>query len=145
MTLQKPKSYFLSMGHLREITINLKVCGKCRRAYYPEFCQNGLLFVHNKFLITLEAILDLNHLLQTGGSFIEAVKKKFLLLGQLEGLEKEAVERDLTNNALKLEKTVIAVMSLIVAGSDLDDVICYVCGSCPKIVCTDGNTKVGLY
>ena len=85
------------MGHLKEIVIKVKVCAKCRRAVYPEFYQNGLLFIHNKFLITLESILDLSHVLQTGGSFISAVKKKFLLLGQLEGLDKEDIEKDLTN------------------------------------------------
>ena len=132
------------MGHLREVKIQVKVCPKCRRAFYPEFYQNGLIFVHNKFLITIEAILDLNHVLQTGGNFIETVKKKFLLLGQLEGLEKETTERDLANNAVKLEKTVIAIMSLLVTGSDWDGAVCYICGICPKIVCTDGNTKVRI-
>ena len=131
------------MGHLKEIVIKVKVCAKCCRVVYPEFYQNGLLFIHNKFLITLESILDLSHLLQTGGSFISAVKKKILLLGQLEGLDKEEIETDLTNNVMKLEKTVLAVMSLLVKDSDLDDVVCGICGVCPKIVCTDGNTKVG--
>lgn len=142
---QKPKSYFLSIGHLKEIQIQLKVCPKCRRAFYPEFYENGLMFVHNKFVISIEAILDLNHELQTGGSFIEAVKKRMMLLGQLEGLDLEALERDLTNNVLKLEKTVIAVVSTLVRGSDLDEVVCLICGNCPKIVCTDGNTKVSQF
>ena len=136
------KSYFLSVGHLREINIVVKICSKCKRAYYPDFYQNGLLFLHNKFLITIEAILDLSHVLQTGGSSIEVIKKKLLLLGQLEGLDMEALKKDLTNTALKLEKTVIAVMSLLLKGSDLDDVVCFICGIAPKIVCTDGNTKV---
>ena len=54
----------------------------------------------------------------------------------------EIFKRDLNNSALKLEKTVIAVMSLILKGSDMDEVICFICGIAPKIVCTDGNTKV---
>ena len=95
-----------------------------------------------KFMVSLEVILDLCHVMQIGGSFIEAIKKKILLLGQCEGLDRLTTERDLTNNCVKLEKTVIAVMSLIVTGSDLDDVVCYICGNCPKIVSTDGNTKV---
>lgn len=132
----------MTMGHLKEITIELKVCPKCRRAFYPEFYQNGVLFIHNKFMLTIETILDLNNALQTGGGFIEAVKKKMLLLGKLEGLTQTALEKDLTNNVLKLEKIVIAVMSLMVTGSDLDDVVCFTCGNCPKIVSTDGNTKV---
>ena len=130
------------MGHLKEIKIRVKVCSKCRRAFYPEFYENGIIFLHNKFMVTIETILDLNQVLQTGGSFVEAIKKKLRLLGQLEGLSKEALETDLNSCALKLEKIVIAVMSLMVKGSDLDDVLCYICGNCPKIVCTDGNTKV---
>ena len=136
------KSYFLSMGHIKEIQIQLKVCSKCNRAFYPDFYKNGLLFLHNKFLITIEVILDLSHILQTGGSSIEFIKKKLLLLGQLESLNLEIFKRDLNNSALKLEKTVIAVMSLMLKGSDLDEVICFICGIAPKIVCTDGNTKV---
>lgn len=31
------KSYFLSVGHLREINIVVKICSKCKRAYYPDF------------------------------------------------------------------------------------------------------------
>ena len=138
------KSYFLSVGHLKEIKIRVKVCEECRRAFYPEFYENGLLFLHNKFLITIETILDFINVLQTGGSFIEAIKKKISLLGQLEGLDKEVLDKDISNNALKLEKAAIAVMSLIVRDSDWDDVVCYICGKCPKIVCTDGNTKVIL-
>ena len=144
--IHKPaKSYFFSIGHLREINIQVKVCSKCRRAFYPDFYQNGLIFLHNKFVITIEAILDLGNVLQTGGSFIEVIKKKLLLLGQLEGLNMEALRRDIGNTALKLEKSTIAVLALLLKGSDMDDVICYICGIAPKIVCTDGNVKVTLH
>ena len=69
------KSYFLSMGHIKEIKIQLRVCSKCKRAFYPDFYENGLIFLHNKFLVTLELILDLSHILETGGSSIESIKK----------------------------------------------------------------------
>ena len=120
----------------------MKICLRCKRAYYPDYYQNGILFIHNKFMVSLEVILEFLHVLQLGGSFIEAIKKKFLLLGQLEGLDRESTERDLTSNSIKLEKTVLAVMSILVNGSDMDNVVCYLCGNCPKIVNTDGNTKV---
>ena len=139
-----PKSYFLSMGNLKEVTIIVKVCPECRRAFYPSFYENGIIFVHNKFMISLEAILDLSQILQNGGSFVEAVKRKLLLLGQVEGLDKKMLETDLNSNALKLEKIVIAVMSIMLKGSDFDSICCYICGNCPKICCTDGNTKVHL-
>ena len=100
------------------------------------------MFVHNKLMMSIETILDLNHDMQSGSSFVEAIKKKISLLGQLEGIPHEALETDLNSIALKLEKIVIAVMSVLVKGSDLDAVLCYICGNVPKIVCTDGNTKV---
>ena len=137
-----PKSYFISMGHLKEITIRLKVCPKCRIAYYPSFYENGIFFIHNKFLITIEAILDFGQLLNIGGGFIEAVKEKLLLMGQLEGVDMKKLERNLNNQALDIEKIVIATLSIILKGSDLDSVMCLVCGNCPKVACTDGNTKV---
>ena len=139
-----PKSYFLSMGHIKEIKICVKVCPDCRRAYYPQFYQNGILFVHNKFMLSIEAILDFGQILQTGGGFIEAMKKKFLLLGQVEGLDCETLETNLNNTALYIEKIVIATLSIILKGSDMDEVMCYICGNCPKICCTDGNAKVKL-
>ena len=92
-------------------------------------------------MISLEVIIELSHVLQLGGSFIEAIKKKFLLLGQVEGLDKDTLEKDLTSNSIKIEKTVIAVMSMLVRDTDMNGVLCYLCGICPKIVSTDGNTK----
>ena len=32
-------------------------------------------------------------------------------------------------------------MAFLVRGEDFDDVTCFLCGNCPKIVSTDGNTK----
>ena len=127
---------------VQEIQIKLKVCPKCRRAFYPSFYKNGIIFVHNKFMLTIEAILDLGQILSTGGGFLATVKEKLLLLGHLEGLEIGVLEKNLDNNALALEKMVIATLSIILKGSDLDSVVCYICGNCPKIVCTDGNSKV---
>ena len=137
-----PKSYFLSIGHIREVKIRVKVCPDCKLAFYPSLYESGIFFVHNKFMLSIEAILDFSQLLQMGGGFIEAVKKKLLLLGKLEGLDVEMLEVNLNNNALYIEKIVIATMSIILKGSDLDDVVCYICGNCPKICCTDGNSKV---
>ena len=35
-------------------------------------------------------------------------------------------------------------MTYTVRGADMDDVICWLCGNCPKGVATDGNTKDSL-
>ena len=139
---KNPKSYFITMGHLKQISIKLKVCPTCRRAFYPDFYCHGIIFVHNKIMVAIETILDYNHIMQTGGGFIEAIKKKIGLLGQLEGIPNDVLKPDAVHLALKMDKMVIAVLSIIVKGSDFDDVLCYICGNCPKIVCTDGNTKV---
>ena len=95
-------------------------------------------------MISIETILDLNQVMQSGGGFVEAIKKKISLLGQLEGIPQDALETDVNSIALKLEKIVIAVMSIMLKGSDFDSICCYICGNCPKICCTDGNTKVHL-
>ena len=137
-----PKSYFLTMGHLKKINIKVRVCSQCRRAYYPDFYRNGIIFIHNKIMISIESILDHNQVMQSGAGFIEAIKKKIFLLGKLEGIATEELESDAVHLALKMEKIVVGVLSIMVKGSDLDDVLCYICGNCPKIVCTDGNTKV---
>ena len=129
------------MGHIKEVNICVKTCPKCKRAFYPEFYQNGLIFVHNKFVLTIEAILDILNSLKNGSSLIETIKDKLLLLGQLAGIPNDLIEKDITNNSIKLEKVVIAVANILVTGEDLDDVTCYLCGNCPKIVSTDGNAK----
>ena len=119
---------------MKVIQMNVKLCPTCERAFYPSFYENGLIFIHNKFALSLEFILDLSALLQTGGGFIEAIKKKLLLLGQAEDIKLDFLEKDLNSMALKLEKITIAVLSLILKGSDFDDVACYICGNSPKIV-----------
>ena len=112
----------------------VKLCPECQRAFYPSFYENGIIFVHNKFAISVEFILDLSLLLQTGGGFIEAIKKKLLLLAQIEGFDRSVFEKDINSMALKLEKLTIAILALVLKGSDLDEVMCYLCGNCPKIV-----------
>ena len=122
------------MGSMKEISIQVKVCPECDRAYYPSLYHKGIIFVHNKLMITIDLILDLTILMQTGGGFIEAIKKKLQLLGQAEGLNREDIKPDLNSMSLKLEKLTIAVMALMLKDSDMDDVVCYICGNCPKIV-----------
>ena len=138
---KNPRSYFITLGHIREITIRIMFCKSCKRAFYPEFYENGLIFLHNKFLVTIEMIMDILNTMKQNGSLIESIRDKLLLLGQLEGLDAEVFQKDITNNSVRLEKLVIGVSSLLVTDEDIDDVICYYCGNCPKIVSTDGNTK----
>jgi hypothetical protein len=110
---KNPKSFLITLGHIREVKVCVKTCKTCRIAIYPDFYQNGILFVHNKFMLTIEAILDILNTLKHNGSLIESIKDKLLLLGQLEGLAADTIQKDLTNNSVKLEKVVIAVSSLL--------------------------------
>ena len=139
------KSFLITMGHIKEISIKLKFCKTCKRAFYPDYYQHGILFVHNKFMISISAILDILNTLKQSGSLIESIKDKLLLLGQLEGLDPDDMQTDLSNNSIRIEKCVIGVASLIVTEDDINDVVCYLCGNCPKICCTDGNTKNSIH
>ena len=60
------------------------------------------------------------------------------MLCQREGLE----EFQDNNVASVIERTSIAVNSLLITGKDLNDVVCLTCGYAPKIVLSDGNSKV---
>ena len=110
---KEAKSFLITLGHIREVKVNVKICKSCRRSYYPDFYENGILFVHNKFMLTIEAILDILNNLKNNGSLIETIKDKLTLLGQLEGLCAEYIKRDITNNSVKLEKVVIGVSNLL--------------------------------
>ena len=136
-----PKSFLLTLGHIKQVKITSKVCPNCKVAFYPEFYHNGLIFTHNKFLLTIEFILDTLDTLKTNGSLIQSIEDKLKLFGRLAGIEKDVIEKDITNNSVKLEKLVIAIGSILVTPDDHDNVTCLICGNCPKIVCSDGNTK----
>ena len=138
---RETKSFLLTLGHIKEVKIKVKVCEDCKLAVYPDFFKNGLIFAHNKFLLTIEFILDTLDTLKNGGSLIQTLEDKLKLFGKLDGIEKEVIEKDVTNNSVKIEKLVIGIGSILVTSADHDSVTCLLCGNCPKIVCTDGNTK----
>ena len=72
---------------------------------------------------------------------IEVIKEKLKLLCQREGL----VEFQDNNVASMIERTSIAVNALLIGGEDMDKVVCLTCGMTPKIVMSDGNSKVRLF
>jgi hypothetical protein len=78
--------------------------------------------------------------LVSGISMIEVIKEKLKLLCQREGLE----EFQDNNIASMIERSSIAFNALLITGQDLDKVICLSCGMAPKIVLSDGNSKVSL-
>ena len=69
---------------------------------------------------------------------IEVIKDKIQLLCHREGL----AEIQDNNLASMIKRAAIAVNALLITGDDLDNVICLFCGMAPKIVLTDGNSKV---
>ena len=70
---------------------------------------------------------------------IEIIKEKLRLLCQREGIK----EFQDNNSASVIERMSVAVNSLLITGRDLDHVVCLTCGMAPKIVLSDGNSKVG--
>ena len=128
------------MGHLVQIEIPLKFCRKCRRVFYPEMYKEGIFPVHNRFLLTIDFLLDFKNTLVQGSSCIEAIKQKLILLAMCEGISSQ-MELNLSNHCKSIEMACIAIISLLITPADMDHVICLVCGICPKIVNSDGNTK----
>ena len=64
-------------------------------------------------MITIESIIDLLNNLKNSGRLIGSIKDRLKLLAQLEGLTADDIHKDLTNNAVKLEKIVIAVSNIL--------------------------------
>ena len=47
-----PKSsYILGLLGIREVKITVKVCPTCKRGYYPDLYDKGLIPIHSKFLL----------------------------------------------------------------------------------------------
>ena len=86
---------------------------------------------------------------------IEVIKDKLLLLCQREGLDFVPDN----NAASSIERFAIAVNAILITGihsysvtllsgvmfclgKDMDAVVCLICGMTPKIVLSDGNSKV---
>ena len=101
-------AFFLSMGHFREISIEVKTCEKCKVAYYPELYQEGLLPIHNKYILSFDLIMDFHNLQVTGSSLVENIEEKFLLLGKCNGFEENNLRTNLSNHTKNIEKYVIA-------------------------------------
>ena len=93
--------------------IAIKTCPTCKRAFYPDFYQNGIVFSHNKFMITIDFILDVLNTLKNSGSLVQTIQDKLRLLSKLDGVDEGVIETDINNNSVKIEKLVIAVSSLI--------------------------------
>ena len=49
-------SYILGLGGIRETKINVKQCPTCKRGFYPQLFNYGLVPVHNKFLLRYTTI-----------------------------------------------------------------------------------------
>ena len=96
----------------------------CKVAYYPELYSEGLLPLHNKFILSFDLILDFYNQLVTGSSLIENVEAKFLLLGKCNGFEEDDLLRNLSNHSKNIEKFVIATIASLINGADLNEVMC---------------------
>ena len=102
--------------------------------------KKGIFPIHNRFLVSIEFLLEFYNTLTSGSSSIDIIKKKLRLLGLCEDIS-EHVENNLVNHATDIEMACIAVLSVLITPDDMDDVTCLICGACPKIVNSDGNAK----
>ena len=76
-----------------------------------------------------------------GGSLIDYIMAKVHNNGLSEGIDYDFLNTNLLSIAKTVEGCGIAVLSLLVQNDDLDMVVCMYCGSCPKYVNSDGNSK----
>ena len=137
------QSYLLSLGHIARIDIPVKLCRKCKRIFYPELYSKGVFPLHNRFLITIDFLMDFKNLLVMGTSTIEAIKQRIRLLSFCEGFT-EHFEVNLINHCKDIEMACVGITALLITPSDMDSVMCLICGNCPKIVNSDGNAKVSI-
>ena len=107
------KAFFVSLGAFKEIKLDLKTCSDCRTGYYPDLFAQGLIPLHNKFLLSYDLLFDLNNLNVTGSSLIDIIEAKYLLLGMCHGQKEENLKVNLSNNAKMIEKIVIATSSTL--------------------------------
>ena len=77
-------------------------------------------------------------MLDSGVSMIEFIKQKLKLMSHREGIP----EIHDNNVASMIERASIAFNALLITGQDLNNVVCVTCGLAPKIVMSDGNSKV---
>ena len=85
--------------------------------------EKGIFPVHNRFLITMDFLLDFRNTLVMGSSTIETIKQKIILLGFCEGLSRN-FESNLINHCKDIEMACVAVTSLLITPADMDHVIC---------------------
>ena len=77
-------------------------------------------------------------MLDSGVSMIEYIKEKLKLMCIREDIQ----EFQDNNVASMIERASIAYNAILITGMDLDTVVCITCGMAPKIVMSDGNSKV---
>ena len=134
------KAYFISLGKLKEIKIPVKMCLQCRSLFYPQMYDKGLFSIHNKALLSVDFLLDVKNFLTSGSGLIDQISNRIVLMSECEGLSCD-VKINLSNISKEIEKMSIAVLSLLITDMDMDSVLCLLCGCCPKIINSDGNTK----
>ena len=93
----------------------------------------GLFPIHNSFLIVADFLIDFYNNLVSGSSSTDFVKQKLELLCECEGLS-DTITKNIDNHTKNISRACIAVLALLITPEDLDQVVCFLCGACPKIV-----------
>lgn len=79
--------------------------------------------MHNRFLLTIDFLLEFKSNLVIGSSTIETIKQKIILLGLCEGISSH-LRANLSNHCKNIEMACIAVTSLLITPDDMDQVMC---------------------
>ena len=126
------KSYFLSLGEIKVITIQVLMCENCEVLVYPHLYSNGIIPLHNKFLVSFDFFEYAKTCLATGAPLIETMERHLKMLMRREGLSEEIVNKDTKNLASRLERLSVAVTAALITGEDIRESVFLKCHKSPN-------------
>ena len=132
-------SFLLDCGELKIIKVPINMCPKCKHLEYPNVLQFGLINIHNKVIISYRMLIEISNVISS--SLVEFISLKLQEGGFSEGLSEEFMDTNIVNLSSMIERSSIAVISLLIREDDMNNVVCYICGACPPIANSDGNSK----
>ena len=87
-------SYFISMGHIKLIKMDVLHCENCQVLLYPDLYTYGIIPIHNKFLVSYDYLHSMLIPLSTGAPLVETIEKQLQLRMRREGFTENLVKTD---------------------------------------------------
>ena len=113
------KSFFLSLGEIKVIKIQVLMCENCEVLVYPNLYLHGIVPLHNKFLVSFDFLEHAKTCLATGAPLVETMERHIKMLMRREGLSEDIVNTDTRNLASRLERLSVAVTAALITGEDI--------------------------